>query len=445
MKSKILYSIVTFALVVSACNKNLKESKIEDESEFHAIRQKDLGDEYTVFSDGIVAVIIDGRQEYVTQFKLIDDHGNTEYAFCANMEAPCNEGARYKCVDAGDYFKNGAETKIMAALTYIMNEYRWMETANPNGYRQIMQCVIWMIIHGYEVTSVNNTEVEIIMDVINHIYDNIDEMTSHYNTGVTMQGVDASSRDGLFVNYGPYKVSENALLADVDFILTFDREFGPYVKFVNDLGMEITQVKPEEPFYVRVSDNIFGDVDFTATASVSKELWYVNDFRFYIDVREGDYQQLFQPVMNPEAWIYFYSCDGKISIIPTEVEGEDDDVSEKITLTELNWNNGNGNGNGGGINRFTVNGITLKNNKNYVTPVSFDFLATKVPGKNDETAIYTVLDRSVTEQNGDYGKVYDIKVAFYNDGVWKAYGGTITVDNQGGNNTNQKVELEKIF
>ena len=44
-----------------------------------------------------------------------------------------------------------------------------------------------------------------------------------------------------------------------------------------------------------------------------------------------------------------------------------------------------------------------------------------------------------------YLKVYDITVALYNAGVWKGYGGTVTVDNPGGNNANQQVELERIF
>jgi hypothetical protein len=111
----------------------------------------------------------------------------------------------------------------------------------------------------------------------------------------------------------------------------------------------------------------------------------------------------------------------------------------------LNWKNGSGNGNGGGINSFTVDGITMKNNKNYVTPVNFDVMVNKTPVKNDETAIYTVTERTVTENSGKYVKGYDIKVAFYKDGVWKGYGGEITVDNPGGNNKNQTVDLLRIF
>lgn len=440
MKNKI--SLVALVLFFSACGNDQINHQIEDESDFQAIRFTETGCEYTVYSDGLAAVVINGSLEYITRFQLVDDYGNTEYAYCANMKAPCYEGSRYMCASADDYFKNGEDTKIMAALTYMMNEYGWMETDNPHGYRQMIQCILWVIIHGCEVTSVENDEGEIIKDVVNHVFDNIDDFTNDYNMGVTMKGIDIATEDGLFVDYGPYAVSENALLTDVDFQLTFDQG-GNDAIFIDETGMKITQVKPENQFYVRVPNAISGDFKFTATASTTKELWYVNDYRFFVDVREGDYQQLFQPVMSSEAWVDFYSCSDNFTI--TSTENEDTEEVEKITLTGLSWNNGNGNGNGGGINSFTINGITLKNNKNFVTPANFDVMVTKTPDKNDKTAIYTVTERTVTNNNGKYVKVYDIKVALYNDGFWKGYGGTITVDNPGGNNMNQQVDLERIF
>ena len=438
MKNKIFNILIVFALVFSACSEDQLGLPIEEEFDHSAVRLTNSECEYTVHPDGISAVVIDGRLEYVTRFILVDDYGNTIHAYCANMEAPCYDGARYQCASADDYFKNGEETKIIAALTYIMNRYGWMETTNPQGLTQMIQSVIWRIIHGYEVTYVDNDTGNIIRDVINYIYDNIDDISDDYNSGVTMKEVDAATKDGLFVNYGPYQVSENTLLADVDFLLTFDQN-DVNAQFVNDAGMEITMVKPEEPFYLRVSHDVAGDLQFTATASTSKELWYVNDFQFFVDVREGNYQQLFRPVMSNETWTFFYSCSANLTVIPTEPDPEPE--PEKITLTELSWNNGNCSG----INRFTVDGITLKNSKNYVTPEYFNVLVTKTPGKKDETAIYTVTERTVKQNNGSYLKVYDIKVALYNDGVWKGYSGTITVNNQGGNNKDQKVELERIF
>jgi len=453
MEIKFVGGLFALALIFSACDKDLihqeeKVVEVKEESSVNAISPKNLEGEYIVYSDGLAAAIIDERLVYITRFKLIDDFENAEYAYCADMNSPCYEGARYKSVSADGYFKNGEDKKIMAALTYMMNEYGRMETTNPYGYRQMIQSIIWRIIHGYEVTSVYNDEAEIITDVINHIYDNIDEITEDYNTSVTMTGENVAITDGIFVNYGPYHVSENVLLTDVVFELTFDVG-GNSAKFVDKTGKKTTQVKPGEQFYVQVSNDVSGEFEFTATASATEELWYVDDFRFFIDIRDVDfpsiyqYQPLFQPLTNNDAQTYFYSCSSSFIIAPIEppIEPEVD----TITLTGLNWNNGNGNGNGAGINQFTVNGITLKNNKNYVVPADFDTKVAKIPGKKDETALYTVSERTVTDFNGKYVKVYDIKVAFYEAGVWKGYGGTITVDNPGGNNNKQQVDLERIF
>jgi hypothetical protein len=296
---------------------------------------------------------------------------------------------------------------------------------------------------------VNNSEGRIIKDVVDHIYDNIDEITDDYNTSVVMTGEDTAVKDGDFVRYGPYQVSENALLNDVDFQLTIESDDRLMI-FVDRSGMEITQVKPGEPFYVRVPNDVSGEVEFTATATKTKELWYVNDFQFFIDVRDHAfpymYQPLFRPVTNPDEWTYFYSCSGNFTITEPDPDPDPDPdpEPEKITLTCLSWNNGKG-CNSGGINQFKVDGVTLKNSKNYVTPASFNARVAKKPGKNDPTAIYTVTERTVTDRKGKYVKVYDIKVAFYKDGIWKGYGGTITVDNPGGNNKNQRVDLIRIF
>ncbi|MDR0373562.1 MAG: hypothetical protein LBI79_08440 [Nitrososphaerota archaeon] len=104
------------------------------------------------------------------------------------------------------------------------------------------------------------------------------------------------------------------------------------------------------------------------------------------------------------------------------------------TITEVNWNNGNGNGNGGGINQLTVNGITLKNNKNYLEPEIFNVTIAKTTlTKNDPTAIYTVIGKTVNEDGGQYEKIYNIKIAFFEDGAWRIYAGKLAVDNPGGN------------
>jgi hypothetical protein len=102
-------------------------------------------------------------------------------------------------------------------------------------------------------------------------------------------------------------------------------------------------------------------------------------------------------------------------------------------ITNVSWNNGNGNGNGEGINQLTVNGMTLKNSKNFVDPKNFDAaMAKAVLTKNDPTPLYTVTERTV-DSNGPYGKVYDIKIALFEAGAWKVYEGQLVVDNPGGN------------
>ena len=107
-------------------------------------------------------------------------------------------------------------------------------------------------------------------------------------------------------------------------------------------------------------------------------------------------------------------------------------------ITDVSWNNGNGNGNGGGINQLTVNGMTLKNSKNFVEPNNFDAAIAKTTlAKNDPTALYTVVERNVNN-SGPYEKVYDIRIALFEDGAWKVYEGQLVADNPGGN------ELVKI-
>jgi len=102
-------------------------------------------------------------------------------------------------------------------------------------------------------------------------------------------------------------------------------------------------------------------------------------------------------------------------------------------ITDVSWNNGNGNGNGEGINQLTVNGMTLKNSKNFVESNKFDDAIAKTTlTKNDPTALYTVMERNVNS-GGQYEKVYDIKIALFETGAWKVYKGQLVVGNPGGN------------
>jgi len=121
---------------------------------------------------------------------------------------------------------------------------------------------------------------------------------------------------------------------------------------------------------------------------------------------------------------------------------------EKITASELNWNNGNtsnkNGANGAGLISFSVDGVTLRNNKNYVTPENFSAAIAKTTlGKNDNTQIYTVTDRSVTK-NGKYVKIYEVRVGLYQNGAWNVYSGKIIVDNPGGNDDKQIIDLVRV-
>ncbi|MDR0471521.1 MAG: hypothetical protein LBH79_07370 [Nitrososphaerota archaeon] len=108
-------------------------------------------------------------------------------------------------------------------------------------------------------------------------------------------------------------------------------------------------------------------------------------------------------------------------------------------ISDVSWNNGNGNGNGGGINQLTVNGIVLKSSKNYVAPENFEAVIAKTTlAKNDPTAIYTVVERNA-DGDGQYEKVYAMKIALFEDGAWKVYKGRLVVDNPGRNDEVQIV------
>jgi len=113
-----------------------------------------------------------------------------------------------------------------------------------------------------------------------------------------------------------------------------------------------------------------------------------------------------------------------------------------VVLSELNWNNGNTSdkdgANGAGIISFKVNGVTFKNNKEYVTPANFDAKLVNGPGSNPN--MFTVTERGVY-YTPTYMKIYDIRVAMFVSDAWKVYAGSIIVDNPGGNDKNQIINL----
>ena len=463
MKNNILgILVIALSLFFSACNEEFSDDALAVESEdaieyganIVALSDNINSGDYIVSYDGLAQVVIENEFHYVTQFVLTSKDDGTELrAFCANINYPCYDGATYQSVDFGDYFQNGEEQKIMAALTYIENNYADLETTNWEGYLQLVQCIIWRIIHDYEDFSVNNIDAKIIQEVIDYIYNDIDNITNDYNTGVTMEGAGIAVENDGFVNYGPFNVSLNALLSDVVFDLAFDNEETSAI-FVDETGEEITQTVIGAPFFVQINNDVFGEFNFTATASLTESFVVVNDFILFNDIRNNEnnrYQPLFHPIKSSEVETYFYSCSSGFTLeAPEEPEPEPEPEPDAdiITVSNLSWNNGNisdkDGANGAGINSFTADGITFKNNRNYLTPANFDANIAKTPDKNDKTEIYTVTERTVT-MSGQYVKVYDVKIAFYKDGEWKVYGGTISVNNPGGNDNVQKFEFERIF
>ena len=253
--------------------------------------------EYHIYTDGVASAIIDGNLVGITRFRLVDDCENIEHAYCADMNTPCYEGARYKCAVA-DHFKNDEPTKIMAAFTYIMNRHKSMETTNVHGYRQMIQSVIWRIIHGYPVDHIYNTEGPFIMSTINHVYNNIGAITAAYREPIVITG-NATEANGLF---GPFKIADNIIINDVVFNLS-----GNNIEFVNPSGTKITQAKADEQFYVRVPVGTTGEIKFNASAA--QQMWYVDNYNFYIDMRDDshpfNYQPLIQEVVSSDALPFF--------------------------------------------------------------------------------------------------------------------------------------------
>ena len=449
MKTKIFSVMLSLTLIFSACNDKPIDFVNPDDNVSANARgatKTSTGKQYILLTTNFATITVDDEQKAITRFKLVNtvDPDDIEYAYCAHMNVYCYENSIYQAVSAEKYFTNGEDEQLMAVLSYAIHHYGWLETDHPTGYDQLLQSIVWSVIHGCEVTDISNDEADI-LEMYNDSFANFDKpVADPYETVVTMEGAGSAKTGAGFTDYGPFWVSENDLLENISFTLTL-AEGDESAVFVID-GDETTQAKPGEPFYLRVPAGLTGDFKFTADAATTQDISFVSDYNFYVDIRDlneedefdgvPSYQPVIQPLPDVETRQYSYACSGAFTVSEQPIE--------TIVITGVNWNNGNGNGNGDGINQLTVNGVTLKNNKNYVTPDHFDVAVIQAPDKNEPAAIYTVLERTVT-QNGTYQKVYDVKVALYENGFWKGYAGTITVDNPGGNNQNQAIVLERIF
>ena len=250
-----------------------------------------------------------------------DKDGPVAYTFCSDVALDVYDGSTYKLVDVLDYFKSGDAEKLMAAITYIANNYGDMEDSDLVGYYQIVQSVLWNIVNNKKINRVDNSDNKArIEEAINYVTGHIDDLVGVYNAykaGVSMEG-SAGEGPG---TYGPFNVSENPLLADVLFNLTFEEGSG---KFVDADGIEITQVKPGDEFYVQVTTS--GKYKFTATAKPG--LQYVSDFLFFVDKNRPitSSQPLFLPVLSP--WVF--SCGACFKIDPPPVYKGDIKIEKTV-------------------------------------------------------------------------------------------------------------------
>ncbi|MDR0373255.1 MAG: hypothetical protein LBI79_06845 [Nitrososphaerota archaeon] len=276
--------------------------------------------QYTVKHSGLYKIIIDGREERVTRFSLYDQQDNfVGYAYCLNMDLPCYAWSTYKPVSVNEYLPPEKADQVMAALTYITNNHGYIEKTNPIGYEQLIQCLIWKIVHGYDVTYIENGAdiVNILTDVIN----NLDKITYDYKTGITMKGEATATPIG----YGPFWISENIILSNVNYDLTFTQG-GTNAIFVDETGKEIATAKPGEKFYVNLSDGASGQFAFTATASKDNDFRYIQNVNVFGDVDDTGRESnpLFQPLiqymaelLGAESKATFYSCSSSFTIQAT--------------------------------------------------------------------------------------------------------------------------------
>ncbi|MDR1991952.1 MAG: hypothetical protein LBQ98_00365 [Nitrososphaerota archaeon] len=348
--------------------------------------------QYTVKHGQYFQAIINGNREYMTRFELYDNGNLVGYAYCANMDLPCYDGSTYKSAPINDYFKNDQDKQIMAALTYIANVYGWMETSDFVGYQQLIQTTLWRIIHGYEVTYIDNVNGGEIKKIIDHIYDNIDDILNDYTTGITLSGKALATP----VGYGPFQVSENTILANVMFDLVFTKA-PPNTAFVNPAGHEIAAIKPGEHFYIHTGDGQTGDFEFSATASTLHSIKYVIDLNFFIAINDnGDKQPLVEPLVGVgiEIKAFASSCSNFTIASGAHEFGQ---VYGSVTATNAD-------------NRQTIlSGLNPKNGNPYYGDKNNPNTPYVVPNSNH--FVYAVLDRAKLEN----GAVFELHMLVGNN------------------------------
>ncbi|MDR0373677.1 MAG: hypothetical protein LBI79_09060, partial [Nitrososphaerota archaeon] len=249
-----------------------------------------------------------------TLMKLVDQYGNVIYALCVNQKITTNLGVKYEMVDLDHYpgLSPSQKDQILAVLNYVSINYG-LDTAKGIA---LAQTVVWRIIHP-DIAYINpQAGVGITRAEIDTVYDHRFDLALQYDVDVTMQGTANRVESGNYAYYGPFSVSYNYALKDIDFVLTFTAG-GANAAFTNAGQAIINRVKPGESFYVRVPISA-SEANISFNAKASKEVNLVTGMKFLVSVGSNSqplvvYQPLVQPLVNPTGKLYTYSCDGGFS------------------------------------------------------------------------------------------------------------------------------------
>ncbi|MDR1993843.1 MAG: hypothetical protein LBQ98_10225 [Nitrososphaerota archaeon] len=228
------------------------------------------------------------------------------YALCVNQTYFTYLDTEYKLVELNDYpdLTSTQKDQLLALLNYVSINYG---LNTPEG-AALAQIVIWRIIHP---------DIEYIQPTVKLTLEQINDVFDHYNTlnttdiVVNMQGTaNKADEDTNYAYYGPFSVSENFALSQIDFTLSFPQ--GTTAAFTNTAHNVITQVKQGEEFYVRVPLGTTQET-FTFTATASKSLTSIVGIKFLVSTGANYqplmvYQPLVQPLVSPDDEPQTYSC-----------------------------------------------------------------------------------------------------------------------------------------
>jgi hypothetical protein len=308
--------------------------------------------------------------------------GEIIYALCVNQKILTYTGVEYELVELKDYNDLNPEQKsqILAVLNYVSIKYG-LDT--PTGIA-LAQTVIWRIIHPDIKTITPSTSVTIKQEDIEEVFSHRADLAIQYDVDVSIQGtVNKIAEDANYAYYGPFSISENYALSEINFDLTFTA--GTDAIFTNPTYTTIQQTKPGETFYVGVPINTKQTtVSFEATATNAVNR--ITGIKFLVSKSGTNqplviYQPLVQPLTSPNTERYTYSCNYSFTLKPVErVLGP---AYGSVTAT----NAGNQNAILAGLN--PKNGNPYYNDKNnpntpYVVPNSNHF-------------VYAILDRAELE------------------------------------------------